>query len=292
MKLNFQFGHNFSLSQLELDSVLGKSHSSDGDLKGLLRGGAGNQVREEIVDFNHLNSVCNRLGGLVSVSDQKGKVLWRHSAKSWFRRDRLKPYADSRKGMIPPKLARIMINLALRNKVSQGLTLLDPFCGTGTILIEAGILGLNTIGSDLDPIQLQGTRRNLNWARSHNFELLESDATHISEKINTSVDFIVTEPFMGTPTPRPEKIKDIVTGLKKLYLGCFKDWIKILKPGGVVVITLPYFELNGKTVKTSSVIDSIHPVGYNVKTKDLNFTRPGSIVQREIIVLEKINIRH
>lgn len=267
MKLNFQFGHNSSLSQLELDFVLGKD--------------------KEIIDFNHLNRVCNRLGGLVSVSDQKGKVLWKHSAKSWFRRDRLKPYADPRKGMIPPKLARIMVNLALRDKNPQGLTLLDPFCGTGTILIEAGILGLNTIGGDLDPVQLQGTRRNLNWAKSHNFNLIESDATHISEKINSPIDFIVTEPFMGAPNPKPEKIKNITTGLKKLYLGCFKDWIKILKPGGTIVITLPYFELNGKTIKTSSVIDSVLPLGYNVKTKAINFTRPGSVVQREIIVLKK-----
>jgi len=283
MKLKFHLGHNSTLSQLELDSVLGK----------------GNQIK----DFNHLNHVCNRLGGLVKVTDQKGKTLWIHSAKSWYRRDRLKPYSDPKKGMLPPKLARIMVNLALGQKgptlkdvpnpegggsdLFENLTLLDPFCGTGTILIEAGILGLNTIGADLDSKQLAGTKTNLNWARTKNFKLINSDATHISDKLEEKVDYIVTEPFMGAPNPRPEKIKNIVTGLKKLYLGCLKDWAKIMNPGGIIVITLPYFQSEGKTLKTSSIIDSLIALSYNVKTKDINFTRPGSAVQREIIVLEK-----
>jgi Predicted DNA modification methylase len=74
-------------------------------------------------------------------------------------RDLSRPYKNPLISM-PPWLARVMINLA---SPSPGRKLLDPFCGTGTILIEAVDSGLDAYGVDLDPSNVNGARENLNW---------------------------------------------------------------------------------------------------------------------------------
>lgn len=218
-----------------------------------------------------------------------------HPYHHWIARDRQKPYLTPHSGMLPPKLARILINLAVGNDELVGKTLLDPFCGTGTILMEASLLGLNNIGSDISTKHLDGAKKNLAWLpQDHacadslgSYQLIQADATHISKKLSVPVDYIVTEPFLGSPNPKAEKIKDMSKGLSKLYLGAVKDWLKILKPGGKVVITLPIFNLRGKQILTSSLIDSRENLGYNLHHHRLVFTRPGATITRQIIILEK-----
>lgn len=51
-----------------------------------------------------------------------------------------------------PRMARTLVNLSL---CGTGATLLDPFCGTGGILIEAEMLGIHTLGSDFDPLMIR-----------------------------------------------------------------------------------------------------------------------------------------
>ncbi|MFP4424001.1 MAG: hypothetical protein ACLFP2_02095 [Candidatus Woesearchaeota archaeon] len=57
-----------------------------------------------------------------------------------------------------PKLARCMVNLT---GCREG-TIYDPFCGTGGLLIEAGLSGRKCSGSDIDPIMIRRCRENLN----------------------------------------------------------------------------------------------------------------------------------
>src|SRR3989344_5585326 len=94
-------------------------------------------------------------------------------------------------------------------------TLLDPFCGMGTILAEALLLGWQVIGSDQSEEVVVKAQANLRWLGLKTHKLFTSDATHISEKVE-SVDAIVTEPFMGKPNVSRENVKDIMTGLSKL----------------------------------------------------------------------------
>ena len=42
--------------------------------------------------------------------------------------------------------------------------IVDPFCGTGGIAIEASLLGLEVLASDLDSRMVEGTKSNLDWA--------------------------------------------------------------------------------------------------------------------------------
>ncbi|KKU44863.1 MAG: hypothetical protein UX63_C0019G0009 [Microgenomates group bacterium GW2011_GWB1_46_7] len=215
-------------------------------------------------------------------------------AEDWISRDRAKTYRDIKRGMLPPKLARIMVNLATRGQV--GLTLADPFCGTGTILAEALLAGCSSVyGSDNNGRAVTGSTANLEWLTSHyhlspgNSQLFLLDATHLHEQLK-QVDVIVTEPYMGplvneVQTTTADKIKDLARGLDKLYRGSFRSWSQILPKGGRVVITLPSFRHENHEIKTISV-DTITSLGYNYISA-VPYGKPGATVIRNITILEK-----
>ena len=94
------------------------------------------------------------------------RTIFIQDIDDYTKRDRLRPCRDARNGMLPPKLAQTMINLAigasslvkqpynvtealtksgLKPRPQNPLRLLDPFCGTGVVLIEASLMGKDTI---------------------------------------------------------------------------------------------------------------------------------------------------
>jgi len=278
MDFVFHLGFNEDLARLELETVLGETVTKLSPRHYLVR----------LNSLSRLQYVANRLGGLIEVRTKSNKkLIWRHQAKAWYRRDRLKPFADSKKGLLPPKVARMMVNLSLGKDYTPNQVLLDPFCGSGNILMEAGILKLKLIGVDVNAQQLEGTRKNLTWLGINNFELFKLDATQVSKHLNTKVDYIVTEPFMGKPNLRPDRIKYVTRGLHKLYLGSLKNWLSILAPGGSVCMVLPVMNDGKKTYQLSKVIDDKSLVGYNIQTRGLIYSRPQSRLKREIVVLKK-----
>jgi len=277
MDFIFSLGFSEELAHMELETVLGQKSEKVGDHQYKVNFPRG---------FSQMNYLSNRLGGLVEVHDTAGKLVWRHSAKEWYKRDRLKPYSDPHKGLLPPKIARILVNLALGTSDPEGKTLFDPFCGSGTILLEAGLMKLKTVGNDLDPDQLSGARRNLNFL-DLSANLMNYDATKLSDHLNQPVDFIATEPFMGRPGARVDRLPDLARGLGKLYLGCLKDWNKFLKTGARICMVFPIFEYAGREYKTSPIIDDKQLIDYNILTRGLTYSRPEAKVIREIIILEK-----
>ncbi len=58
---------------------------------------------------------------------------------------------------LQPKWARLLLNLS---GVKQG-KVLDPFCGAGGVLLEAGVMGLSAVGVDKDENMVEGARENL-----------------------------------------------------------------------------------------------------------------------------------
>ena len=223
------------------------------------------------------------------------KTVWIYDAEDWVSRDRNKPYRDIKRGMLPPKVARIMANLATRGK--PGLTLADPFCGTGTVLSEAMMLGYDVIGSDTNPDAITGSKSNLEWLKSApnsllkslSYHLYELDATHFNEKVE-KVDCIATEPYMGpllderNPSSL-DKIKNIAKGLDKLYRGAFKSFSAALPTGGRVVMSIPSFNVYNRVIPTIS-IDTLSSLGYNYISA-IPYSKPGGTVIRNITILEK-----
>lgn len=121
-----------------------------------------------------------------------------------------------------PGLARVLINLT-------GLTkgkLLDPFCGSAGILIEAGLMGFKITGYDIEKSQVQKAEINLEHYKIKDFKVSIKDALTIKEKH----DCIVTD----LPYGKNSKAKD----LEKLYSGFLKNSEKVSKN---MVIVFPDF---------------------------------------------------
>lgn len=208
----------------------------------------------------------------------------------WTRRDREKPASDRRRGMLPPKLARIMINLASPGKGK--LRLLDPFCGTGTVLLEGLMLGHEVLGSDIRADAVNQTLTNLKWFTAaypgeYTYNAFLADATQLTVKdLGGKVDAIVAEGLLGPLTPGVKDLPNIFKGLEKLYLGCFKQWTQILKPGARVVFALPLVASGKVPYSLEKLIDRVRDLGYNTHLSPLIYDRPEAIVKRQIFVLE------
>lgn len=127
-----------------------------------------------------------------------------------------------------PKLARVMVNLS---SIKKGETLLDPFCGTGGILIEAGLIGARVIGSDIEDKMVDGCKNNLDFYDLKSYEVLHSDIGNITRHV-AKVDAVVTDfPYGKATTTKGEDIR-------KLYERAFENISCVLKENGRAVIGL------------------------------------------------------
>jgi len=247
-----------------------------------------------------------KLTEIILVKENNKIVLARtlvvQDFEDWGKRDFGRPAPDPHKGMLPPKVARMMVNIGMSNIKTQmsNVTILDPFCGVGTILGEGLMLGLNVIGSDQSQEAIEKTRKNLEWLKSvyrlpsTAYSLIESEATHVSQKLSHgSIDAIVSEPYLGPVLAdsrwqmADRELKNIILGLEKLYLGCFRDWWKILKPQGRIVIALPSFRLDKREFFVKKPLDTCENFGYTLVAGPYQYSRPQATVIRNIYILEK-----
>ncbi|MFA6255321.1 MAG: DNA methyltransferase [Patescibacteria group bacterium] len=238
--------------------------------------------------------------------------------EEYSKRDFGRPVRDLLSGSMPPKLAKIMINLA---QLPRGATILDPFCGSGTVLQEGLLLGYKMIGSDISDKAVKDTKKNLEWllkitnSKSHlsasaqgdpersrmgqipnkfqisnsKFQIIKADVKQISKYVQ-QVDAVVTEPYLGPPLRGSEdrkQISEIVEELSKLYDAAFGEFRKILNPGSKVVIIFPAFRL-GKEVLELPVLPEIKKLGFTQLNKDkLVYSREGQKVWRQIYVFQR-----
>ncbi len=228
-----------------------------------------------------------------------GQTLAVQPFKELSKRDYGRPGRDDHSGMLPPKLAQIMINLSGAKKNE---TLLDPFCGSGTVLTESMLMGFrNLIGADNSPRAIQDTEENINWISKKyelsdiNFEFYETGAENIAKFIQpNSVDFIVTEPYLGPQRGKLE-IKKTADKLADLYSKSLKEFKKILKPNGRIVMIFPVF-FNKEFINPDlSGYQIINPIPKNIlqnnlikltKRNTIVYGRPGQKVWREIVILK------
>lgn len=130
-----------------------------------------------------------------------------------------------------PKFARLLVNMT---GVGRGETLLDPFCGTGGVLIEAGLVGAAPIGSDLREDMVDGCRVNL--ARFDvEASLFQADVKELRQHVQR-VDAIATDPPYGRSTT-------LGGGISSLYSRSFEVFSDILARGRKLSIIVPKEEL-------------------------------------------------
>lgn len=200
-----------------------------------------------------------------------GRTLVVQDFESYGKRDYGRPSRDIISGIIPPKLAQIMINLA---GIDNNEFFLDPFCGSGTFLQEALLMDYKKIiGSDISEKAIEDSRDNLEWLKQNyqlstiNYQLINVDVREISKNIKAeSIGGIATEPYLG-PTSQvlshKFQIPKLMNELSNLYLGSFREFKKILKKGGKVVIIFPAIN-EGGSLKYLNILDDIKKIGFEI----------------------------
>ncbi len=222
------------------------------------------------------------------------KTLAVQPFEQFSQRDFGRPGRDDKSGMLPPKLAMMMINLS---KTTTNNILLDPFCGSGTILTEAILLGYNKlIGSDNSEKAITDTKKNVQWIISNNqcqtpdVEYYTTDIKEISKKIKpSSVDAVITEPYLGRPLTgkeNKEQLEQQITALTQLYLEAFKQFKKIIKPKGKIIFIIPRFKFKNEWL-TFNIELEIKKLGFLSQPflnshKYLAYFRHNQLVGREI----------
>jgi tRNA (guanine10-N2)-dimethyltransferase len=105
-----------------------------------------------------------------------------------------------------PKIARALVNLS---NIKTNEKLLDPFCGTGGILLEGGLIGAKVIGSDIKEEMINGCKKTLDFYNISDFRLYCSDIGEIRNYIS-KVDAVVTDlPYGKSTTTKGEDIQNL-----------------------------------------------------------------------------------
>ena len=104
------------------------------------------------------------------IDHRIGELIYLNNPEEWNERDYGKSKGDKFSGMLPPKLARMMVNLTSGEcstynlqLTTDNLVVVDPFCGSGNVLMEAMMLGCDVIGSDISPKAVADTKANIAW---------------------------------------------------------------------------------------------------------------------------------
>lgn len=127
-----------------------------------------------------------------------------------------------------PRFARALVNLS---RVPDGGTLLDPFCGTGGVLLEAGIVGARAIGGDVREDMVEGCRATLR-AFELAAELKAMDVGRWPEVVH-DVDGIATDPPYGRATSTKGE------PIESLYRRAVGTAARVLRPGGHLAMIVP-----------------------------------------------------
>ncbi len=261
------------------------------------------------------NKLTSELGcELLLIADGKDIIVAQTTAvqdiDDYSKRDFGRPLRDAYVGMLPPKLAQIMINLAVRapmvdsgkqqvDKIETKTCILDPFCGTGVVLQEALLMGYNAYGTDLAEKMIDYSKGNLFWLQENypkigQFTVELGDAMKF--KWQPQFDSVVCEVYLGRPLsglPERAKLNEIMHESNMITEGFLKNIAKQIPKGTRLSLALPAWHLGGGSFAHLKVLDHLADLGYNrlefahVKKSELIYHRTDQIVARELTILEK-----
>ncbi len=166
--------------------------------------------------------------------------------RGFSERDFGRPERDMKRGMLPPKLALILLNLA---DPGGAATMVDPFCGVGGLLAEALAHGWSVWGGDISPQAIADCRANLKWLQdaqpeiAERWKLREGDALNLAHVLAPlTAQAIATEPYLGPPLSRRStaaRAHAEVERLRPMYAAFLGQARTVLEPGRRLVFTAP-----------------------------------------------------
>ena len=213
---------------------------------------------------------------------------------AYTRRDHGKPKRDAFVGMLPPKLAQIMLNLALGSKNDTPGLILDPFCGTGTVLQEALLRQFDVIGTDLSDKMVSYTQENLNWiTKSHKYtgqiiDISQADATSNQWSNAQQIGAVVCETYLGQPfsaPPSPAKLKEVTGNCNHIISGFLKNIHPQLNPGTRLCIAVPAWRSKDGSLTHLPLTRDPSRLGFDLVRPPMIYSRPDQVVARELLVL-------
>jgi tRNA (guanine10-N2)-dimethyltransferase len=317
------------LSAIGLKVSIGQLQATGLTMKKAIRK-TGRNVRlvpNKELELNTAQVIHNQLTGptgweLVFIADGSKTVIAQtmkvQDIDSYTLRDRQRPKRDTRVGMLPPKLAQTIINLAsgplpedkLQNicEIPAGepippklldKTILDPFCGTGVMLQEALLMGYGAYGTDLEKRMIDYSRANLEWLATKlpyeaSVELEAGDATSLEWQ--HQIDLVACESYLGRPftsVPRPDVLQQTAGECNLIIKKFLQNIHAQLKPGTRLCIAVPAWQTGKNQFKHLPLIDQISDLGYNrveferVSDSDLLYYREDQVVARQLLVLTR-----
>lgn len=249
---------------------------------------------------NKLGLSDNKVELLVVKTDDSillAESLGAQNITAYARRDHGKPKRDAFVGMLPPKLAQIMLNLALgptleASAESSQVTVLDPFCGTGTVLQEAALRGFSVYGTDLSEKMIAYSRDNLNWLQEAyrlrtDWYLHPADATKATWR--QPITHIVCETYLGQPfsaPPSPQKLREVVGNCNHIISQFLANIHPQLQQNTPLCIAVPAWRDKDGRLTHLPLIKQLNALGYTLSREPLIYSRPDQVVAREILVLK------
>lgn len=237
---------------------------------------------------NGLSGKNERKVELIRANDEWYLVFGVQDIDAYVRRDQARPARDAKVGMLPPKLAQILINLC--GRLPEGARVLDPFCGTGVVLQEAALMGYKAYGTDIDARMCDYSQKNMDYLGAKDYEIEVGDAKNYEWE--SKIDAVACEGYLGRPMsqiPSEIKLKTEMQECKAILFGFLRNLAKQIKAGTPVTVAMPAW-LNAEGTYVRLGIDEIESMGYNVNNKSregLLYFREGQIVARDIIMLRK-----
>jgi tRNA G10 N-methylase Trm11 len=234
---------------------------------------------------------------------------------AYSERDFGRPMRDTYVGMLPPKLAQIMINLAcgtdsahtstisktkLSTPESQAtnthppMLVLDPFCGTGVVLQEAILMGHSAYGTDISTKMIEYSTKNIEWLQEKwklengTWKIETGDATthqwNLSATQSTNAKLaVVCETYLGKPLthlPAKQQLDQIIAEANIIAEGFLQNIAHQIPSGTKLCIALPAWHLEDNTFKHLKLLDHLTDLGYN-RIDLKNATKSDLIYHRE-----------
>lgn len=223
-----------------------------------------------------------------------GETILSQNVQNFAKIEREKPYSNAYMGMLPVKLARIMVNMA--QPLEKDKFLWDPFCGSGNIVLQALLLNNSVFASDIENEAIRGTLQNIEWLKRE----YGVDSKYIVKRLNVknsydinkysdiikNVGAIIAEPYMGKPQHKlltDKQVFDLQSEYVNLVTSFFRRVENYLLDSTKVVLVVPEY----KTINGFQRLDLEKHLQKWLKpdecnNKYLQWSRSNSIIRRRI----------
>jgi tRNA (guanine10-N2)-dimethyltransferase len=184
-----------------------------------------------------------------------GKLLWQNTED--FESRKVHRWPAPHPTGTHPQLAKAMVNLT---GITKG-ELIDPFCGAGGTLIEAGLMGFTPVGYDIAPELLEKAAKNLIGYGVKRFRLAKKNALTLN-----SAKYLVADLPYGRNTPPKglellyakflARLKQVLTGKAVLGFPDTTNYKPLIRKSKLKILNEFSWEINRNLNKKIVVVSA------------------------------------